>query len=98
MTALRIQPPARTALPARCDQRDALAAAIRRRRHALRVTQVALSGAAGLNRQHINRIERGVYPPQLDTLWRIAAALRTCPSALLADAEDLLAERTGGQP
>ena len=81
--------PGRTTLPTPAEQSAALGAAIRRRRVARGLTQVEVGRRGGISSQQVNRVELG-HTPLLDTLWRIAAALGTQPSALLGDAEDAL--------
>jgi DNA-binding XRE family transcriptional regulator len=76
--------------PSAGAQLRALGDAIYRRRALRGLTQVTLADRAGIGRQQVNRLERGHWAPRLDTLWRIAGALETCPSALLGDAEDAL--------
>jgi transcriptional regulator with XRE-family HTH domain len=56
---------------------------IRRRRKAMKLTQVGLATKAGVDRGHVNRIERGRVAPGFDTIKRIAKALKTSPSRLL---------------
>ena len=48
------------------------------------ITQEALAKAAGISRITLIRIEMGQSKPDLDTLERLAKALKTTPSKLLA--------------
>jgi transcriptional regulator with XRE-family HTH domain len=48
--------------------------------------------AYGLDRAHLGNLERGVKVPTLTTVWKIADALETRPSGLLARAERILDE------
>lgn len=50
---------------------------IREARTVLRISQERLGELAGTDRQTINRIENGHVSTRIDTLIRIAAALRT---------------------
>lgn len=45
-------------------------------RRARGLSQEALAGKTGLNRVTLARLERALHPPNLDTLERIARALR----------------------
>lgn len=56
---------------------------IRRRREARGVTQAALARRAGLSRMHMIRIERDEISPTLDTLEKVAKALRVTVRNLL---------------
>jgi transcriptional regulator with XRE-family HTH domain len=51
-------------------------ACIRRWRKARGLTQAALAGRARLSRLHVIRIERDEISPTLDTLEKVARALR----------------------
>lgn len=54
---------------------DSFAAAVRRRRLALGLSQEALAEMAGVDRTYISGIERGVRNPTIRTAGRIAEAL-----------------------
>ena len=56
-----------------------------KRRHAGGLTQEALAAAAGVSTETIGRLERGVIQPNLFTFCKVAEALQTSPSALLAE-------------
>jgi transcriptional regulator with XRE-family HTH domain len=62
----------------------ALGVAIRLAREDLKLTQLELSKRARVGRSHLSRIENGRYSPGLGTLARIAKALKTDTSRLLA--------------
>ncbi|MEU5426814.1 helix-turn-helix transcriptional regulator [Streptomyces olivoreticuli] len=49
------------------------------------LTQEKLGEMAGVDRQSINRIEGGLASPRLDTLLRIAEALRVPAAAFFVD-------------
>jgi len=67
--------------------RQRLAENIRRLRRARGLTQEQLGNEARVYQPLISEIENGVANPELDTLDRIAAALRVDPSELLARSE-----------
>jgi transcriptional regulator with XRE-family HTH domain len=63
-----------------------LGQAIRARREALKITQEALADAAGIERAHVGKIERGTRNVTALNLLRIATALNCKLSDMLADA------------
>ncbi|MGR3894361.1 helix-turn-helix domain-containing protein [Pseudomonas sp. 1176_21] len=63
-----------------------LGAAIRARRLALALSQEALADAAGVDRSHMGKIERGERNVTFLNLLRIAGAVGCKPSELLVDA------------
>jgi len=58
---------------------------IKSRRRALDMTQVELAEATGLTQASIAFIENGRNSPQIDTLAKIAVALRVQPDMLLRE-------------
>jgi len=64
-----------------------LGAAIRARRKAASLSQEALADAAGIDRSHMGKIERGERNVTFLNIARIALALGCRPSDLLLDAE-----------
>lgn len=52
------------------------------------MTQEVLSGLAGIARSHLAMIENGAKSPNVDTLWRLAAALGLRLSELVQLIED----------
>lgn len=60
--------------------------AIRTRRLALGLSQEALADAAGVDRSHMGKIERGERNVTALNLIRVAAALKLAPSEILAAA------------
>lgn len=52
------------------------------------LSQENLSGLAGISRSHLADIERGEKTPRLDTLWKLAEALRMSPHQLIKMVED----------
>lgn len=54
------------------------------------ISQEVLSGLAGIGRTHLSSIERGVRRPTLETFFRIAEALQTKPSTMLAEIERIV--------
>lgn len=65
---------------------EPLGAVIRTSRKEVGLSQEALADAAGIDRSHMGKIERGERNVTLLNLCRIASALRTKASALLASA------------
>lgn len=59
---------------------------VRARRKALNLSQEALADAAGIDRSHMGKIERGERNVTLLNVVRIAKAVGCKPSDLLADA------------
>lgn len=51
------------------------------------MSQEALALTSEIHRTYISELERGLKNPSLSTIDRLAAALRTKASALIADAE-----------
>lgn len=62
--------------------------AVRARRESLSLSQEQLSFESQLDRTYISGIERGVRNPTLQTMLRVANALRVSVSALVRSAED----------
>ncbi|WP_375762570.1 helix-turn-helix domain-containing protein [Bradyrhizobium sp. B025] len=63
--------------------RAALGQKVRHLRRSLELTQADLAGEAGIRRASVISVERGQANPTLDTIVRIAAALKVEPSELL---------------
>ena len=61
---------------AKVEKSGAVAAQVRKLRTAKGMTQAQLAHAAGILRPNLSRIESGKHRPTLDTLEKIAAALR----------------------
>ncbi|MRV72925.1 helix-turn-helix domain-containing protein [Duganella sp. FT92W] len=66
--------------------------AIRRLREARGWSQERLAEAADMNRSYIGEVERGAAIPSLVTIDKLAAALGTSASGVLAHCELALAE------
>jgi len=64
-----------------------LGATIRASRKAKDLSQESLADAAGIDRSHMGKIERGERNVTLLNLVRIASALGTKPSRILGDAD-----------
>jgi transcriptional regulator with XRE-family HTH domain len=87
-------PPAAThgAVPRVSGQQDTkgqlkrLGEAVRARRKAVGMSQEALADAAGIDRSHMGKIERGERNVTLLNVFRIAAALNGLPSDLMREA------------
>lgn len=67
--------------------RNLLGEVVGETRRRLGLSQEELAFQSGLHRTSISHIERGVKSPTVDTLGKIATALTTTPSQLLAEAE-----------
>jgi transcriptional regulator with XRE-family HTH domain len=74
---------------ARQDITRALGKIIRQHRLTGELSQEALAFAAGLNRNYISLVELGSSSPTVESLTKIATALHTSASSLLAEAENL---------
>lgn len=61
---------------------------IQRKREQKKLSQEVISGLAGIGRTHLSAIERGERKPTLETFFKIAEALNTRPSVLMAEIED----------
>ncbi len=66
---------------------EAFGQAVRTKREELELSQEDLGFESELDRTYISGIERGVRNPTLKTIWRLADALSTTPSALLKASE-----------
>lgn len=64
--------------------------ALRELREERGLSQEAAALACGIDRAHFGKLERATKTPTLGTVWRIADALDTRPSDLLARTERLL--------
>lgn len=67
---------------------EIVARVIREQREGKKLSQEVVSGLAGLDRTHYSKIERGLRTPNLDTLFKIAAALDIPPHQLVKKIED----------
>ena len=65
---------------------------IQRKREQKKLSQEVISGLAGIGRTHLSAIERGERKPTLETFFKIAEALNTRPSVLMAEIEAELDE------
>ena len=68
------------------EQLVRLGQVVRARRKAIDLSQEALADAAGIDRSHMGKIERGERNVTLLNLSRVATALNALPSDLLCDA------------
>ena len=57
------------------------------------MSQELLSGLAGIARSHLAMIETGKKQPNLETIWKIALALKLRPSELITKIEFSLREK-----
>ena len=65
------------------DLKEAVAANLRRLRHARKMTQEELADRAELSPRYIGRIETGVASPTVSVLGRLAKALDVDPCELI---------------
>jgi predicted transcriptional regulator len=70
------------------DRLARLAAAIKRRRAEVSISQEGLAFATGISLRHLQRIEGGTIDLRVSTLYQIATALETTPAKLLGAGED----------
>lgn len=68
------------------DNAGRIAAPLRAARARRGITQEQLAALSGIGAQTISRFENGDRDPRVGQLMRLAAALDTTPSALLAEA------------
>jgi transcriptional regulator with XRE-family HTH domain len=66
---------------------NAFGRALRRRRERLEVSQEKLAFTSEIHRTYISELERGLKNPSLTTIDRLAVALKTKASVLIAEAE-----------
>ena len=64
--------------------------ALRARRKHAKLSQEQLALEAGIQRNYVSLIERGINQPTITIIFRLAAALQCQPSALIADVEAVL--------
>ncbi|MEJ5057942.1 MULTISPECIES: helix-turn-helix domain-containing protein [unclassified Pseudomonas] len=60
---------------------------LRERRKLAGLTQEKLAMEADVQRNYVSLIERGVHQPTINVIFKLAAALKCQPSALIADVE-----------
>jgi len=58
---------------------------LRHLRHQRGLSQEQLGFESGYHRTHISFLERGVYGPSLDAIFRLAAALNVAPEELVRE-------------
>jgi transcriptional regulator with XRE-family HTH domain len=63
---------------------------LREYRTSARISQDELAHLSGLDRTFISLLERGLRQPSLSTIFQLAVALGTTPSALVSDVERML--------
>ncbi|MGN6557532.1 MAG: helix-turn-helix domain-containing protein [Solirubrobacterales bacterium] len=69
---------------------EAFGTAIKELREERGLSQEAAALACGIDRSYFGKLERADKVPTLTTVWKIADALETRPSELLARTERLL--------
>ncbi len=67
------------------ELRSIFASNLRRLRSECGMSQEALAAAAAIDRTYVSALEREVYSASLDTLAKLAAALKVPPGALLEE-------------
>jgi DNA-binding XRE family transcriptional regulator len=75
--------PRRTVGVRRDDGASEMGRRVRQLRIAAGLTQTALAKRAGMDRTHLNRLERGYAVPTIPTLQRLAQTLQVTPRSLL---------------
>jgi transcriptional regulator with XRE-family HTH domain len=60
---------------------------VRRRREKASLSQEALADRAGLHRNYIGLLERGLRTPSIEVLRKVAVGLETTMSSLIRDLE-----------
>jgi transcriptional regulator with XRE-family HTH domain len=65
---------------------------VRRRREKAGLSQEALADRAGLHRNYIGLLERGLRTPSIEVLRKVAVGLETTMSSLVRDLERSLAK------
>ncbi|MDH1308330.1 helix-turn-helix domain-containing protein [Pseudomonas fulva] len=63
---------------------------LRERRKGAGLTQEKLALEAGVQRNYVSLIERGVHQPTINIIFKLAAALGCRPSDLFAEVERLM--------
>ncbi|MDZ5602303.1 helix-turn-helix transcriptional regulator [Pseudomonas sp. RP23018S] len=63
---------------------------LRERRKYAKLSQEQLALEAGIQRNYVSLIERGINQPTITTIFKLAAALQCQPSVLIANVEAVL--------
>ena len=61
---------------------------IRRLRKQKKLSQEALAGEAGINSNHLSRLERGLFKPSIEVLKKLAQALEVSVDSLLSEEDE----------
>lgn len=69
------------------DINNAFGKVLRNRRKEAGLSQEKLALEAGIERNYVSLIERGINQPTIGMLFKLAAVLRCTPSELVADTE-----------
>ncbi|UXJ55052.1 helix-turn-helix domain-containing protein [Pseudomonas citronellolis] len=72
------------------DVAAAFGKALRQKRKEAGLTQEQLAFQADVQRNYVSLIERGINQPTITIIFRLAAALKCPPSALITDVEKLM--------
>jgi len=67
---------------------------IRRRREKANLSQEALADKAGLHRNYVGLLERGLRTPSIDVLRKLAVGLNTTMASLIGELERFLIKST----
>jgi len=65
------------------SKRKQLSSRLKKERLSQDMTQSGLAEKAGIERKTINRIEKGHYSPNIDTLLKVCKALKVKPAKIL---------------
>lgn len=76
------------------DEGWAFGKVLRDQRKQAGLTQEQLALEAGVQRNYVSLIERGVHHPTLPMIFKLATALKCKPSVLVAEVEDLVSYPT----
>lgn len=75
------------------DVSKAFGKVLRQHRKGLGLTQEQLALEAGIQRNYVSLIERGINQPTISMLFKLAEPLNCTPSELMSNVENLLKER-----
>ncbi|MDP5886213.1 helix-turn-helix domain-containing protein [Pseudomonas aeruginosa] len=74
----------------RLDVTKTFGKVLRQRRKELGLTQEKLALEAGIQRNYVSLIERGINQPTITMIFKLAKVLKCSPSTLVSDTENLL--------
>jgi transcriptional regulator with XRE-family HTH domain len=76
------------------DSAAAFGRILRRRRHAVGVSQEELAHRAELHRTFVSMLERGERNPSLEVIRKLASALGTTAGSLVTETDEEMGERS----